>query len=136
MTLKLCDFGSACNVGETEPAPYLVSRFYRAPEISKLLVILKFLFGNFSAWSSVRFRNRFVVRGCDILRALHRQNHVPGKIEQPNAEVHDGFAREATEQGYSQIILQGSALRSELEFLVSRGRQSHRFGKLSTTNLL
>jgi serine/threonine-protein kinase PRP4 len=35
LTLKLCDFGSACHVGETEPAPYLVSRFYRAPEISK-----------------------------------------------------------------------------------------------------
>ncbi|KAI6189568.1 CMGC/DYRK/PRP4 protein kinase [Aphelenchoides bicaudatus] len=33
LTLKLCDFGSACSVGETEPAPYLVSRFYRAPEI-------------------------------------------------------------------------------------------------------
>ncbi|CAD5225777.1 unnamed protein product [Bursaphelenchus okinawaensis] len=33
LTLKLCDFGSASHVGDTEPAPYLVSRFYRAPEI-------------------------------------------------------------------------------------------------------
>uniref|UniRef100_A0A914KYQ6 Serine/threonine-protein kinase PRP4 homolog n=2 Tax=Meloidogyne TaxID=189290 RepID=A0A914KYQ6_MELIC len=33
MHLKLCDFGSACHVGDVEPAPYLVSRFYRAPEI-------------------------------------------------------------------------------------------------------
>lgn len=33
LTLKLCDFGSACHVAETEVAPYLVSRFYRAPEI-------------------------------------------------------------------------------------------------------
>uniref|UniRef100_A0A914H2Q2 non-specific serine/threonine protein kinase n=1 Tax=Globodera rostochiensis TaxID=31243 RepID=A0A914H2Q2_GLORO len=33
MLLKLCDFGSACHVGDAEPAPYLVSRFYRAPEI-------------------------------------------------------------------------------------------------------
>jgi len=33
LTLKLCDFGSACRFGDVEPAPYLVSRFYRAPEI-------------------------------------------------------------------------------------------------------
>lgn len=31
--LKLCDFGSASKVGENETTPYLVSRFYRAPEI-------------------------------------------------------------------------------------------------------
>lgn len=31
--LKLCDFGSASLVSENEPTPYLVSRFYRAPEI-------------------------------------------------------------------------------------------------------
>uniref|UniRef100_A0A5S6QE40 Serine/threonine-protein kinase PRP4 homolog n=1 Tax=Trichuris muris TaxID=70415 RepID=A0A5S6QE40_TRIMR len=33
LVLKLCDFGSACHISEVEPAPYLVSRFYRAPEI-------------------------------------------------------------------------------------------------------
>lgn len=33
LTLKLCDFGSACHVADSELAPYLVSRFYRAPEI-------------------------------------------------------------------------------------------------------
>ncbi|XP_072942342.1 serine/threonine-protein kinase PRP4 homolog [Epargyreus clarus] len=31
--LKLCDFGSATKVDDNEPTPYLVSRFYRAPEI-------------------------------------------------------------------------------------------------------
>jgi serine/threonine-protein kinase PRP4 len=31
--LKLCDFGSASTVQECEITPYLVSRFYRAPEI-------------------------------------------------------------------------------------------------------
>lgn len=31
--LKLCDFGSAGKIDENEPTPYLVSRFYRAPEI-------------------------------------------------------------------------------------------------------
>jgi serine/threonine-protein kinase PRP4 len=33
MTLKLCDFGSASLSTENEITPYLVSRFYRAPEI-------------------------------------------------------------------------------------------------------
>jgi len=36
LVLKLCDFGSASHVAENEITPYLVSRFYRAPEISKL----------------------------------------------------------------------------------------------------
>ncbi|XP_050352806.1 serine/threonine-protein kinase PRP4 homolog [Nymphalis io] len=31
--LKLCDFGSATKINDNEPTPYLVSRFYRAPEI-------------------------------------------------------------------------------------------------------
>ncbi|XP_065064925.1 serine/threonine-protein kinase PRP4 homolog isoform X2 [Rhopilema esculentum] len=33
LTLKLCDFGSASSITENEITPYLVSRFYRAPEI-------------------------------------------------------------------------------------------------------
>lgn len=33
LLLKLCDFGSACFINENEITPYLVSRFYRAPEI-------------------------------------------------------------------------------------------------------
>ena len=33
LVLKLCDFGSASNVAENEVTPYLVSRFYRGPEI-------------------------------------------------------------------------------------------------------
>ncbi|KAJ3151116.1 U4/U6 small nuclear ribonucleoprotein prp4 [Geranomyces variabilis] len=32
-TLKLCDLGSASDAGENDITPYLVSRFYRAPEI-------------------------------------------------------------------------------------------------------
>jgi serine/threonine-protein kinase PRP4 len=34
--LKVCDLGSAADTSEAEITPYLVSRFYRAPEISKL----------------------------------------------------------------------------------------------------
>lgn len=37
--LKLCDFGSASHVSEMDITPYLVSRFYRAPEISKLVCL-------------------------------------------------------------------------------------------------
>ncbi len=35
LVLKLCDFGSASYADECDIAEYLVSRFYRAPEISK-----------------------------------------------------------------------------------------------------
>ncbi|KAK7574256.1 hypothetical protein V9T40_011447 [Parthenolecanium corni] len=33
LVLKLCDFGSASHVADNEITPYLVSRFYRAPEV-------------------------------------------------------------------------------------------------------
>ena len=39
--LKLCDFGSASTANDNEITPYLVSRFYRAPEISKFLRMYK-----------------------------------------------------------------------------------------------
>ncbi len=35
--LKICDLGSASDASENEITQYLVSRFYRAPEISKCL---------------------------------------------------------------------------------------------------
>ena len=37
--LKLCDLGSASDASENEITPYLVSRFYRAPEISTSLTL-------------------------------------------------------------------------------------------------
>ncbi|KAG1652177.1 Serine/threonine-protein kinase PRP4 [Nymphon striatum] len=33
LLLKLCDFGSSSHIAENDVTPYLVSRFYRAPEI-------------------------------------------------------------------------------------------------------
>lgn len=33
LILKLCDFGSSSTISDNEITPYLVSRFYRAPEI-------------------------------------------------------------------------------------------------------
>lgn len=35
--LKICDLGSASDASENDITPYLVSRFYRAPEISEFL---------------------------------------------------------------------------------------------------
>lgn len=68
MMLKLCDFGSSCHVADAELAPYLVSRYYRAPEISNIfnnfLIILNL---NFSAWIALRFWNRFMVSCCNII---------------------------------------------------------------------
>lgn len=40
LVLKLCDFGSASHVAENEITPYLVSRFYRAPEVSKYIFVI------------------------------------------------------------------------------------------------
>lgn len=37
--LKLCDLGSALEITDTEITPYLVSRFYRAPEVSEFCFI-------------------------------------------------------------------------------------------------
>ena len=39
LVLKLCDFGSASHVSDNDITPYLVSRFYRAPEIGELMFI-------------------------------------------------------------------------------------------------
>ena len=33
LTVKICDFGSAKKVGQTQNTPYIVSRYYRAPEL-------------------------------------------------------------------------------------------------------
>ena len=37
--LKICDLGSASDASENDITPYLVSRFYRAPEISTYLIL-------------------------------------------------------------------------------------------------
>ena len=44
--LKLCDFGSASEASENDITEYLVSRFYRAPEISKTYFLFLFLYLN------------------------------------------------------------------------------------------
>ena len=51
--VKLCDFGSASSVKENDITPYLVSRFYRAPEISSFSLSLYLLFLPLSRFLSV-----------------------------------------------------------------------------------
>ncbi|KAF9593165.1 hypothetical protein IFM89_020461 [Coptis chinensis] len=43
--LKLCDFGNAMFAGKNEITPYLVSRFYRAPEITRTCVFVTTVLG-------------------------------------------------------------------------------------------
>lgn len=47
LLLKVCDFGSSVHVADAELAPYLVSRFYRAPEISKHILLALITFSKF-----------------------------------------------------------------------------------------
>jgi len=42
--LKLCDFGSASHITDNEITPYLVSRFYRSPEISKFSIAYNIIY--------------------------------------------------------------------------------------------
>lgn len=57
-TLKVCDLGSASDIKDGEITPYLVSRFYRAPEISELDKLPRIVDElNISPRSAIRYRN-------------------------------------------------------------------------------
>ncbi|XP_053323557.1 serine/threonine-protein kinase PRP4 homolog [Spea bombifrons] len=63
--LKLCDFGSASHVADNDITPYLVSRFYRAPEI----VIGKLYDYGIDMWSV----------GCTLYELYNGKILFPGK---------------------------------------------------------
>ncbi|GFS40229.1 hypothetical protein TNIN_186551 [Trichonephila inaurata madagascariensis] len=65
LVLKLCDFGSASHVAENDVTPYLVSRFYRAPEI---ILGLPYDFG-IDTWSV----------GCTLYELYTGKIMFPGK---------------------------------------------------------
>ena len=93
--LKLCDLGSASDASENEITPYLVSRFYRAPEISASpRSLLPASLGPDKCYPShgpsVRSGDRHLVYRVHALRALHGQDPLPGADEQPHAAAHDG----------------------------------------------
>lgn len=51
--VKLCDFGSASLEEENDITPYLVSRFYRAPEISEFVFFVRVQPGSFPPYFMV-----------------------------------------------------------------------------------
>jgi len=153
MTLKLCDFGSSCHVADAELAPYLVSRFYRAPEISEFLVFLMLCFTVLSmpdclvlglpydygidTWSvattlyelytgKVMFPGKV---GCFLAVCLLEIQIFILLVEQPDAQVHDGPAWEVAQQADQEVQVQGPTLRPKLLFPLSSSRQSHTGGE-------
>lgn len=99
--LKVCDLGSAADTSEADITPYLVSRFYRAPEISgstwssfqrRVRVLTRQLYP-FSPWLAVRLFIRHVVYRLHALRALHWQNLVPWQVKQSHAISDTGTQR-------------------------------------------
>ena len=65
LVLKLCDFGSSSKVTENEVTPYLVARFYRAPEI---ILGIQYEFG-IDLWSAA----------CTIFELYTGKIMFPGK---------------------------------------------------------
>lgn len=61
--LKLCDFGNAMFAGKNEITPYLVSRFYRSPEISKYYISCALMLILFP----IQFLKKFVQLGDEVL---------------------------------------------------------------------
>lgn len=94
--LKICDLGSASDASENEITPYLVSRFYRAPEISKLCCLLTVLLGIAtkvlprSFGNAIRLRHRHVVHRLYVVRTLYRENTLHGANQQPDVALHHG----------------------------------------------
>ncbi|KAI8909598.1 kinase-like domain-containing protein [Gorgonomyces haynaldii] len=81
MTIKLADFGSASDVTENEITPYLVSRFYRAPEI-----ILGLTYGTpIDVWSVgctlyELATGKLLFNGRNNNHMLQKMMHVMGKM--------------------------------------------------------
>jgi serine/threonine-protein kinase PRP4 len=84
LVLKLCDFGSASLITDNEITPYLVSRFYRAPEI---ILGLSYDYG-IDMWSAgctiYECKLTFVALNCLWLTffysSIHRSNSFQWKI--------------------------------------------------------
>ncbi|XP_037084794.1 serine/threonine-protein kinase PRP4 homolog [Pollicipes pollicipes] len=93
LVLKLCDFGSASNVADNEVTPYLVSRFYRGPEI---ILGLRYDFG-VDTWSTActlyeLYTGRIMFAGKTNNQMLKFFMDLKGKI--PNKIVRKGQFRE------------------------------------------
>ncbi|XP_030560973.1 serine/threonine-protein kinase PRP4 homolog isoform X2 [Drosophila novamexicana] len=93
LILKLCDFGSASGISENEITPYLVSRFYRAPEI---ILGIPYDYG-IDTWSAgctiyELYTGKILFSGKSNNQMLKFFMDVKGKI--PNRIVRKGQFRE------------------------------------------
>lgn len=89
LVLKLCDFGSASYINDNEITPYLVSRFYRAPEI---ILGITYDYG-IDMWSAActiyeLYTGRILFSGKSNNQMLKFFMDVKGKI--PNKVVRKG----------------------------------------------
>ncbi|XP_055334548.1 serine/threonine-protein kinase PRP4 homolog [Paramacrobiotus metropolitanus] len=94
LVVKLCDYGSASYAHECEITPYLVSRFYRAPEI---ILGCPYDFG-IDMWSTATtifelYTGRILFPGKSNNQMLKLMMDVKGKI--PNRVIRKGTLREA-----------------------------------------
>lgn len=93
LILKLCDFGSASYINDNEITPYLVSRFYRSPEI---ILGIPYDYG-IDMWSAActiyeLYTGRIMFSGKSNNQMLKFFMDVKGKI--PNKVVRKGAFRE------------------------------------------
>lgn len=93
LVLKLCDFGSASHVSDNDITPYLVSRFYRAPEI-----VLGMGYGHgIDLWSTAvsiyeLYTGKIMFPGKTNNEMLKLVMDLKGKI--PNRLIRKGMFRE------------------------------------------
>ena len=90
--MKLCDFGSATHIADCEITPYLVSRFYRAPEV---ILGLKYDF-NVDLWSFGTtiyelYTGKIMFPGHSNNEMLRLFMELKGKI--PNKFIRRGYFR-------------------------------------------
>ncbi|GJQ79602.1 hypothetical protein Trydic_g16444 [Trypoxylus dichotomus] len=93
LVLKLCDFGSASYISDNEITPYLVSRFYRAPEI---ILGISYDYG-IDMWSAActiyeLYTGRILFSGKSNNQMLKFFMDMKGKI--PNKVIRKGAFRE------------------------------------------
>lgn len=89
LVLKLCDFGSASYISDNDITPYLVSRFYRAPEI---ILGISYDYG-IDMWSAActiyeLYTGRILFSGKSNNQMLKYFMDVKGKI--PNKVIRKG----------------------------------------------
>lgn len=93
LVLKLCDFGSASHINDNDITPYLVSRFYRAPEI---ILGIPYDYG-IDMWSAActiyeLYTGRIMFSGKSNNQMLKFFMDVKGKV--PNKVVRKGAFRD------------------------------------------